>query len=280
MKNDHPLQEWLERYRQGEIDRKALEGAIFLHLKSNPKRFKLSAWNEEDRIDILLRLYPRISRSIDTYRDRGSSFDGYVSALVHWGVRSLRREDSIRGAMERQCWLNSDGLYIREPEHLYHHQDPAPFLQKPKNPRQVLMLALKCCPYMSEDFAGRVARAVNLEPETLAALMDRLRDLDGKRAARARLLEERAGAYWYRRLALQAKLREATGDEREEIQRSLDDLNRRMENARSRLRRCRDAPTNKEIAAVLGIPKGTVDACLHFIKKKASSLHGGEADEV
>ena len=35
--------------------------------------------------------------------------------------------------------------------------------------------------------------------------------------------------------------------------------------------------TNKEVADALGVPKGTVDSCLHSLKKRAYCRHPKEA---
>ncbi len=47
----------------------------------------------------------------------------------------------------------------------------------------------------------------------------------------------------------------------------------RMEAAMRRMSRVGLAPTNREIARVLGIPKGTVDSGLYWLKRKLSPVY-------
>ncbi len=48
---------------------------------------------------------------------------------------------------------------------------------------------------------------------------------------------------------------------------------RRMRLAMQRMARVGLSPTNREIAALLGVPKGTVDSGLYWLKRKLASVY-------
>jgi DNA-directed RNA polymerase specialized sigma24 family protein len=48
---------------------------------------------------------------------------------------------------------------------------------------------------------------------------------------------------------------------------------RRMSSAMKRMARVGLSPTNREIGAVLGVPKGTVDSGLYWLKRKLASVY-------
>ncbi|MFI5368672.1 MAG: hypothetical protein ACHQ1F_06630, partial [Spirochaetia bacterium] len=50
-------------------------------------------------------------------------------------------------------------------------------------------------------------------------------------------------------------------------------VRKRMRAAMSRMARVKLAPTNLEIARVVGVPKGTVDSGLYWLKRKLASVY-------
>ena len=48
---------------------------------------------------------------------------------------------------------------------------------------------------------------------------------------------------------------------------------RRMRGAMDRMARVGLSPTNKEISRILGVPKGTVDSGLYWLKKKLAQVY-------
>ncbi len=270
MKGDKPLTALLERHAKGMLDRGALEGAIFTHIRDNPHRFRIGTWNEEDRLDYLCWLYPRLRRAIDAYHDTGADFDAYLASLVRWSSIEYRAVEADRRALEHACWVDRATNEAAEDEPEYLEEEPTPPLVK--NPRQVLMLALKCCLYVSDDFSVRLAKAIGMDVATLRSYFDELRRRMASRAERVRELETNAASQYYRCVAFEARLRAAPegSAHRAEIEQRLTRGRIRLASMRARLSRASKDATNKEIAEVLGVPKGTVDSCLHAVKSKAA----------
>jgi hypothetical protein len=100
----------MHRYMQGILDKKNFETIIFKLIFNNYHYFHLNS-NEEERMDYLGWLYPRLTRAIDAYHDTGSSFDVYLSSTIYWGFREYR-------SAEHTCWtfLAENALYTPHSE--------------------------------------------------------------------------------------------------------------------------------------------------------------------
>lgn len=280
MQNETPLDEMYRSFALGNLEREAFESALFAFVKRNPHRYRLRFPNEDERDDFLGELYPKIRRSVDAYRDRGASFDAYFYSVVHWAAVDFRCSNAERAAVERAYWAER-AVETRDPEPGYGTDAVIPRdgagAAGLRNPRQVLALTLKCCMFVSDDFCERIAPALNIEPRELKDKVERLRKGIAVRAERRREIETRAATLYYRCVVLEAKLRRTgPGDSmRSELERSLRHTRRCLGSLRSRAAAISLEATNREIAASLGIPKGTVDAGLHFLKKRMEQAGTG-----
>jgi len=133
-----------------------------------------------------------------------------------------------------------------------------------------LILLLKCSSYVSPDFLERVAPRLKIKPEVLGEMIGRLREQRAKRERKISLLRERANCQFFRCIFYEKSLQSmpqnsiATLRLRERLERGRN----RLEKMRKRLKRLRPDPSNRQIAEVLGIAKGTVDVALHRLKVK------------
>jgi len=262
MSDEHPMGTMLDRYLLNKLDRKRLEGDLFMYLRDNPHRFKLGTWLEDDRIDFLCWFYPRMSQAIDKYKPCGASFDSYLGTLIKWASIEYRAHEADCNALESACWKARSQEIVAETEAEYMYDGGG--FQPRKNPRQVLMLTLKCCSYVSDDFSKRIAGAIGMKEECLHSLLDELRKKNAIREERLRTLEERCAAQYFRCVAFEGRLKAAPegSAHKADMEQRLEFAKRRLSSMRRRLAHTLKEATNKEIAETLGIPKGTVDSCL------------------
>jgi hypothetical protein len=102
------------------------------------------------------------------------------------------------------------------------------------------------------------------------------------RLQRKRDIQDRAAAQYYRSIVLQAKA--ATVPEqsqrRMKYERSAAFARKRLERLRDQASRMPIEATNREVAEALNVPKGTIDASLHFLKKRLGPLHCTGAEQL
>jgi len=268
-------------YANGDIDRRELEGAVFKHIFANVRKFYFKCADEDERADFVSWLYPRIRRAIDVYRNVGSSFEAYILSVVRLSAKEYRWRRTSRSVVEYATWvINAYDQYLRQSETEYagfenegRRAEPA----RPKNPRQLLILALKCYDYMSDDFMEKIAARLRVPAEELHEMVDKLKAARRKRDEKIRRLRERVQGQNCRCLVYEKQLSLLKYDTNAamRMERRLEKAERRRDTMQERLEGMSPFATNGQVAGVLGLSKGTVDASLFQLKAKWLSLQGG-----
>ena len=144
MSNTISLNDLYTNYMAGLLDRKKLEAAIFETVRENVHDLCIPGWKKEDYDDFLSWLYFRICRAIGTYRETGASFETYIGALVRMTAKEYRVRLIRDYTEESAAWVTQiPDMYVCEHEPEYDEQVTETPV-KLKNPRQVLILLLKC----------------------------------------------------------------------------------------------------------------------------------------
>jgi hypothetical protein len=203
--------------------------------------------------------------------------------MVRWTAREYRSRQIEHSITENAAWAAQAGdlwVYSEEPEYGEEPglNDPPerpaiPRMQAAENtvsnPRQLLILFLKSYYFVSDDFLDRSASSLGIDREKLRFLVDKLRSLRLKRDDEVRELRERIHLQFYRCIAFEKRLlkvRDNTGLFLG-IQGKLDRARYRLQAMKKRLHGIKLDATNRQIAQVLNIPKGTVDSNLYALKK-------------
>jgi hypothetical protein len=282
MRDNSFLSKLFVRYSLGLVGKKDLESRIFEFILDSRREFRPYKWSEEEFMDFVCAFYPRISQAIDNYRDRGSSFEAYITALVRWGIKESRSRKVDRHIVEYACWEAKawDEAAVQEEEDLY--IEPKPVFEEVVNPRQVLVLLLKSYNYMSQDFLERASPALHMDQEQLKVLIDRLRELRLKQDENIRALRERIYTQFYRCIVLEKRLKGIVSDagKYEKLHNRLIRGRLRLRSMRERLSKMKTAASNREVAQILESSKGTIDAHLFDAKGKwGEQADKGEGEE-
>jgi RNA polymerase sigma factor (sigma-70 family) len=232
-------------------------------------------WDEDACGDFYVFIHPRLIRLLDRFQDQGKPFESYLWAVLNWQLRNFARE---RRRSER-AWSVSLSL------------DPGDTVEEPASPlelpgtiarcirsdadrRNFLILALKCSRFIDDDSAAALAPIAGIGVPELLALSARLKALRASRDARLDTFRCRRNKTFAQARQLEAELRNEVDSERIAVlQAARVRLHRRMEAAMRRMARVNVSPTNREIACLLGIPKGTVDSGLYWLKRKLASVY-------
>jgi len=274
MQNTISLNGLFADYSAGLLEKRKLEGEIFRAVKESVHR--LANWDRADNDEYLSWLYPRISHAIGAYHETGSSFETYIGSLVRMTAKEFRSRKARSYLAESAAWISVfPDMYTYEtpPEYVCEETD----VPQPVNPRQLLILILKCCCYVSEDFLERAAPKLGILPEELHRMVNSLKKLREKREQYNAELQEKANYQFYRCMFYEKRLK-VLPENSITAQRIKDRLNRgreRLLNIRERLAKRLPDPSNTQIAKLLGLSKGTVDSVLYRLK----SLSNGD-DEI
>jgi DNA-directed RNA polymerase specialized sigma24 family protein len=237
---------------------------------------------EDDAGEFYLLCYPRLLRMLRRFREQGKPFEWYLHSVLRWQYLAYVR---VRRRRERQ-WASGSLAAFWEPS----AQEPEQALRQPSLSREaaelfrleaggttvrrgertrLLVWALKRVRSLTAGQVEELARLAGEEPELLERVCVRLRQALLPHEQRLALLAgRRTRAYGSLCLLEQELLREAEPGRREELALRLQRARSALRRSQQRIGSVRLEPSNREIAAALGLPKGTVDTALYSLKRR------------
>jgi len=134
---------------------------------------------------------------------------------------------------------------------------------------RIVFLAIKCAWELDDGSVARIADSAGVPRDWLASAVGQARrSLEPERARRDRLVERRNSS-WCRRRLLESRLEcEADPQRRDRMEASLERERRRFGRALEELGAIRPIVPNSVVARILGVPKGTVDSGLYYLRKQ------------
>ena len=271
MKTEKPLSDLYRLYIAGDMSKKDFEGRIFQYLLENFGQYHVFDRNRDRWDEFLSWLYPRLVSAIDRYRDMGSSFDAYIAGLVYSASREYRCREVNHYMTESICWqAKAEEMMLYENEAEYSERRETISLPGDIKPRQILMLLLKSYHFVSDEYVNQVARSIGMESKELLGMVTELRKRRSGREAEILKFRERVYCQHYRCLAYQKRM--STIQPGTEYHAKMKDRFERARRTfiamRKRLKGMRLDVSNRMIADIIGIPKGTVDSGLFAIKNR------------
>jgi hypothetical protein len=278
------MHELLIRYRKDGFGIERIMNEVAERLYRDPGRYGFDG--EDEAADALLKYGGRIARLADRYVDRGVPFDAYLSTSLRFLSRTIRRDR--RRAWERETVCERAEALDRIaggiagiPPDLDAGSEPTPCPEAAVTPAaadpsgrpvlgsRLVFLFLKCVWDADDRDAERVAAAAGVDPAWLAsAAAQARRSLEAERA-RFENMQARRNRSWCRLRLLEARLRaDLEPYRRSSLEAALARERARFESARVELDGFRPIVPNSIVARILGVPKGTVDSGLYYLRKQ------------
>ena len=246
-------------------------------------------WDEDACGDFYVFVHPRILRLVERFRNQGKPFESYLWAVLNWQVRNFARE---RGLRERE-WRVSLHMDVGDQEDCASAEAPAradppapadpPVLpstdmaqaiRSPADRRNFLFLVLKCSRQLDTARAPELSAMAGVTVVRLLDLVDALRDMRAARELRLQKFTTRRNRAFAKVLLVETELRNQVDAVKiAALQETLRRARQRMCSSARHMARVGLSPTNREIAAVLGVPKGTVDSGLYWLKRKLAAVY-------
>jgi len=242
-------------------------------------------WDEDACGEFYVFVHPRLIRLLDRFNDQGKPFESYLSSVLNWQLRNFAR-DRKRG---ERSWNVSLRLDAEDPEAQETREklasepeaegafipaDIAALIKSDTDRRNFLFLALKCARTIGPENAALLAAMSGVDENRILSLSASLCEMRAPRELRLEIFRARRNRAFAQSRLLETELQAEVEPERAAVLRtSLAKARRRMRAAMSRMARVKLAPTNLEIARVVGVPKGTVDSGLYWLKRKLASVY-------
>jgi len=265
-------------YTEGLIDRAELEGSVYQYLLKNKEKTSISHWKTDNYEDFLSWFYQRLHLAVDSYKETGASFDSYINSILRSTAREFRIRKITNSIIEYSAWsAKLHDMYVHEETPFYSSEETEEMISNimvnfngRKNPKQLLALILKCYCYISDDFISRIASFTGIAAKELKEMIEKIRKLRQEKDDNLYLMKERIHCQYYRCIVYEKRLRFIEKDTTLylQINSRLEKARKRLEKMRERIQKIRTDATNKEVAEVIGISKGSVDSNLHKLKSK------------
>lgn len=266
------------------------EIARFIYLYPQKKY----GWEEDACSDFFTSFYPRIPSLIQRYRYNGKPFEVFLAATLRFRLRSFaaKRKRAVRYdklISTRMYWETAE-RYARKgyvPRDTTKEKVPRlvpkvrPFFRADSegritdftSKRRLLFLALCSSMQMSGIHIEAVARAVNSDPTWLFSCTEELKTRLRARRERLLALQSRRNRSLVRLYQLHCEIQTCCeAGQRNFIAGAVRREKDRIALAGNELTRVPLAPTHKDIAEVLCIPKGSVDSAMHYVKHALNEL--------
>jgi DNA-directed RNA polymerase specialized sigma24 family protein len=266
-----------DRYSAGLLEKKDFEVLLFNAIREEISDTNLPGWEKGECDDYMSWLYPRISKAIDTYRETGSSFEVYIRTMVRLTIKEYFVRRTRSHVAESVAWNTSvSDMYAFDNEPEYDctvsekpGEEKTDRSETVKNPRQLLILVLKCSNYISDDFAEKISSRLGIPHGELSGMINLMREKRAERIKKLELLREKINSLFCRCMVHEKNLSLMTNETAVlQTKKRLERGKNRLAKMRQKLSRLRPNPSNAQIAKLLGISKGTVDASLFYLKKQ------------
>ena len=295
MQEHHPG--WSERvltFQRTGAGRRALLDELATYTYRYPLR-KLPTLDEDAPGEFYLLCHAKLEQLIVRYRDHGKPFEHYLNSVLSWQLRSYlaRRRDSEHVWQTTLCsrlWDEPElaaqpaataPAAVPRPRSAETNVRAFPGGQGPAQPlraaapetarRRLLFGVLKIGHRLEERQLAAAAQALGCELPRLRSLIEQLRCARAAPLRRLHLLRARRNRSFAKlQLCSASAHRDVDGARRAQAAKRAAYHRHAVAVAQTELTRVRMAPTNLEIATVLGIPKGTVDTGLYWLHRQTA----------
>ncbi|MCX7788238.1 MAG: hypothetical protein N2442_11140 [Spirochaetes bacterium] len=288
---------WEDYVRSGE-GYEILVRSISLYVYQFPLKFKYCS--EEDCAEFFLSFHTRIPYIIDHYQEQGKGIEAYLRTCLKWHMKtylkSKLKADRVQQFAFSEWKLMVPSWVEEETIGLDICESSPPFQKVPKGrkpgkesgkrkkavktqvgsdptvtekqAKKLLLLSLKAAYDLEDRTIETIAQSIGMNQEVLFHLIEVTRTTLLKKEERFRLLQERRSKLYFRICSLQEEMDRCTnGLAKEMIIQRLSRLKYYFEKLQMKLSHHYLCPTHRKVAEILGIPKGSIDSMLYYLKK-------------
>ncbi len=234
------------------------------------RKFQLDA---DEAGNFFCDFYPKIRRLILQFEFRGCPFEAYLYTTLRWQVLSYKKQLS-RQRLDRQLCTYESFWDVHQEEPACSEPIPSKVPYKIHNSfktyrKRLIYVALRECEYLNNELMEAIVQYTRIDRRWFLNCIMALRrkvELRRHRLDRTRLYYN---SCLYRYYLLQLKVYNSHNPDKLSYYRGELDKNRaRLHRVSRQLKKMHVHPTNREIAEVLNVPKGSIDSGIFYILEK------------
>ncbi|MCA1755269.1 MAG: hypothetical protein LC641_11345 [Spirochaeta sp.] len=262
-------------------------------------------FEEDDAGDFLLYFQPRIDRILRRFHDQGSGFEAYLGTNLRYQLHSyMQRKQRAKlryyagnlnliweGIGKDFLLSEAEPQYGEQPEDfnsqaaeersrqvfgMLHAADTEDRVNDPHS-RRLLLLGMKAADYLEPHHLEKLAVLTGYRFEYLFQCWSELRERTFCRRRRLALLQHRRNRAYLQLRCLEIQMA-ASNDEktRARVVRQTGVQRERLRAVVALIDRVPRTPTNRDLSAVLGIPKGSIDSGLYALRKVLCEIESSQ----
>jgi hypothetical protein len=290
------LQELVQSYRASGEGRERIMERVAALVYGFHAKFGFD--DEDAAADALMKHRGRIIKLVDRFEDRGIPFDACLASSLRYLAKTVRRDR--KQASDRELVCERAIAEGGDPSHAFEIpfasasesspegcEDSALRPPPRRRPRarggsvrcgameraayssRLVYLAIKCAWEIDEEGVARVAASAGVGREWLSAAVEQARRSLECERSRVEGLVQRRNASWCRQRLLEGKLGGETDPfRRSRLSAALEREGARCAKIKNELACLRTIVPNSVVARILGVPKGTVDSGLYYLRKR------------
>ena len=274
------LNDLVLEYRKGRGDVGDIVLRVAAEVYREPRRFGFD--DEDAAADAMLKYRHRIVAFIDRFQDRGIAFDAYLGTCLRFLAKTVRRDRRFHA--ERDIVCERADLPVEEKS--WSGEPGESSSSGPTSPARtrrfrvagstyeatasrLVFLLIKCVWEADDADVKRVAEAAGVDPAWLGAAAAQARRALNSEFARFERMRSRRNTAWCRINLLESRLREEQEtSKRRELKAKLDRERAHLNRALKDIKKFKPLVPNSIVARILGVPKGTVDSGIYYLRKR------------
>ena len=232
-----------------------------------PRKFKL---DPDEAGNFFCEFYPKIRKLIQQFEYRGCPFEAYLYTTLRWQVLSYKKQ-LCRQRLNRQLFTYESFWELHQEEPYCSEPIPSKVPPHIHNSfktyrKRLIYVALRECEYLDNSLMEAIIQYASIDRRWFLNCVMALR----RRVELRRHRLDRARLYYntclYRYYLLQLRVHNSDSPDKLAYYRSEIDKNRsRLRRVCRQLKKMHVHPTNREIAEVLNVPKGSIDSGIFYI---------------
>lgn len=264
--------------RTGEGYRELLKDASMIVYRYPQKKY---GWTGDECSEFYLFFYRRLSRMFTRYHDMGKSFESYLYSVIKWQVRifikkNMEIKKRWKYAYRKEFWIPEEILQ-EECENdftQFFELDGYGRIKKNIKRRGYLLYILKYSSLATEKDIDRASRLTGYKKDRLEMLIERVRRSLQDKQDKLKILRTRRNKAFYKLKLLEEGLKNCKDSGTiQYLENRMEKVKKTLLNAQGNISKIKLSPSNRELAEILGIPKGTADTSLHSLKKSVDNFY-------
>lgn len=242
--------------------------SISLYVYRFPLHYKYCS--EEDCAEFFLSFYQRIPHIIQHYQEQGKGIEVYLRTCLKWHMKTYLRSKLQKNRVQQLAyseWKLTAPAWVEDETMGMEVRESPPLIYKNQT-RKLLLLSMKAAYDLEDRTIERIAQTIGMHQEVLFHLVEIVRVTLLKKEERFRKLQEKRSKLYFRIHSLQDELHLCSnGQAKEILKRRLFKLRYYFQKIQKKLAHRCLSPSHQKVAEILGIPKGSIDSTLYYLKK-------------